>query len=57
MYTAKTEIQIIKMANTTKDQNIEDKEDNSFLDFNNRKKFIEKEISDLDNDECFNCGS
>ena len=45
------------MANTTKDQNIEDKEDNSFLDFNNRKKFIEKEICDLDNDECFNCGS
>ena len=57
MYTAKTETQIKKMVNIIKDQNTEDKEDNSFLDFNNRKKFIEQEICDLDNEECLSCGS
>ena len=57
MYTAKIETQIKKMANTTKEINTEDKEDNSFLDFNNRKKFIEKEICDLDDEECLSCGS
>ena len=57
MYTAKIETQIKKMANTTKEINTEDKEGNGFLDFNNRKKFIEKEICDLDDEECLSCGS
>jgi|TARA_R100001244_G_scaffold118774_1_gene88484 hypothetical protein len=57
MYTAKIETQIKKMANTTKEINTEDREDSSFLDFKNRKKFIEKEICDLDDEECLSCGS
>ena len=57
MYTAKIETQIKKMANTTKEINTEDKEDSNFLDFKNRKKFIEKEICDLDDEECLSCGS
>jgi len=57
MYTAKIETQTKKMANTTKEINTEDREDSSFLDFKNRKKFIEKEICDLDDEECLSCGS
>lgn len=45
------------MENTTQAQNTEDKEDNLFLDFKNRKKFIEKEVCNLDEEECISCGS
>jgi len=56
-YIAKKETLIIKMENTIQAQNTEDKEDNLFLDFKNRKKFIEKEVCDLDDEECISCGS
>tara|TARA_R110000787_G_scaffold136197_1_gene248699 strand:+ start:1439 stop:1654 length:216 start_codon:yes stop_codon:yes gene_type:complete len=57
LFIVKKEKQITKMENTTQAQNTEDKEDNLFLDFKNRKKFIEKEVCNLDEEECISCGS
>ena len=56
-YIVKKEIQIIKMENTTQEQNTEGKEDNIFLDIKNRKKYEEKTICKLDDEDCLSCGS
>lgn len=45
------------MENTTQEQNTEGKEDNIFLDIKNRKKYEEKTICKLDDEDCLSCGS
>ncbi len=45
------------MENTIQVQNTEDREDEIFLDIKNRKKYKEKTICKIDDDECLSCGS
>ena len=45
------------MENTIREQNTEGKEDEIFLDVKNRKKFEEKIICKIDDEECLSCGS
>ena len=45
------------MENTIQVQNTEDREDEIFLDIKNRKKYKEKTICKIDDDDCLSCGS
>ena len=45
------------MENTIQVQNTEDREDEIFLDIKSRKKYKEKTICKIDDDECLSCGS
>ncbi len=44
------------MENTT-EENVKKQEDEIFLDVKNRKKFEEKTICQIDDEECLSCGS